>query len=282
MGSSLSYQLYSEETAFSIIDTTGSALVDLVQEQQCNDNTCQRLASEKVSQMCEKFSPGQLAWTCQRLGISGSSCQPEDMSNKIVEFYLRSVEKSSSNDSQQKESRTTQMYYREERCPQCPQCPPVQVHVETPAPLIYTPTPKTDIQRAVIPVHTIQGVPKAEPKRIQVSGEEISKVGDNVIVRNPQSLKVTQTVPRSKLNEFSRSLGPNTKITSLTTIPNTQNIPRGTPVRALGDHIPRTVSELGLRAGQKTTYLEPAPRNWALVRHDEGSTGYVPATHLSL
>ena len=240
------------------------------------------MASEKVSQMCEKFSPGQLAWTCQRLGISGSSCQPEDMSNKIVEFYLRSVEKSSSNDSQQKESRTTQMYYREERCPQCPQCPPVQVHVETPAPLIYTPTPKTDIQRAVIPVHTIQGVPKAEPKRIQVSGEEISKVGDNVIVRNPQSLKVTQTVPRSKLNEFSRSLGPNTKITSLTTIPKTQNIPRGTPVRALGDHIPRTVSELGLRAGQKTTYLEPAPRNWALVRHDEGSTGYVPATHLSL
>ena len=61
-----------------------------------------------------------------------------------------------------------------------------------------------------------------------------------------------------------------------------QNIRPGTPVRALGDHIPKTSGETYLKKGQATSYVRPGPRNWALVRHATGEQGYVPATHLSL
>jgi hypothetical protein len=280
MGSSLSYHLQTEETAFDIIDTTGNSLVEVIREQDCNNETCKKIAEQKVFQMCEKFSPGQLAWTCQRLGLSTSKCNQEDMSEKIVDFYASMINGKNK----------TEIMYHENSCPKiepCPICPPVHIKVNAPPPIIYSPVPETSYQRQpqkqnVVPLHTIQGFPTQDKKRVQLTGEEITRQGNNLLVRNPKSIKVAQTINKSQLNDFAKNLDPQTKITSIRTIPKTQNIPRGTPVKALADHIPKTTSELRLEAGQTTTYLQPAPKNWALVRHDQGATGYVPATHLTL
>jgi hypothetical protein len=134
----------------------------------------------------------------------------------------------------------------------------------------------------VIPVHTVQGTPNIEPKRYRVTGQEITRTPTGVRVRQPEKVQITQTIPQSKLDDFSKKLGKQTKITNIVQQSTRQNIPRGTPVRALADHTPTTLSELPLKKGQLTKYLEPGPRDWALVTHGDGSTGYVPGSHLSL
>ena len=102
-----------------------------------------------------------------------------------------------------------------------------------------------------IPVHTVQG----QTRSVQVSGERIRRENGTLVVENPSQVNVRKTGP---------------------------TIRPGTPVRALGDHVPKTPGETYLKKGQATSYVRPGPRNWALVRHANGQQGYVPATHLSL
>lgn len=102
-----------------------------------------------------------------------------------------------------------------------------------------------------IPVHTVQG----QRRSVQVSGERIRRENGTLVVENPSQVSVRRSG---------------------------QTIRPGTPVRALGDHTPKTPGETYLKEGQATSYIRPGPRNWALVRHANGQQGYVPATHLSL
>ena len=102
-----------------------------------------------------------------------------------------------------------------------------------------------------IPVHTVQG----QRRSVQVSGERIRRENGTLIVENPNQVNVLRTG---------------------------QNIRPGTPVRALGNHTPKTPGETYLKEGQATSYIRPGPRNWAYVRHSNGQQGYVPATHISL
>ena len=266
MGSSVSYHVKSEELAFSVIDNTGQALLEVVEEQSCTGEMCQRIAESKAEQMCQKFSPGQLAWTCQKLGIAANVDSVQDMSRTIVQYYASQVE------------------IKEAKCQQCQ----VNVNVETPPPVVYSPTPiptptlstPPAAPKPITQVHKVQGTP--EPKSVKVTADEIRRNGSSLLVRNPKSVSVTQNIPKSKLAEFSNNLGENSKITSIVAAEKRQNIPRGTPVIALDDHIPKSKSEIPLSKGQKTNYLEPASRGWALVKHDNGISGYVPGSHLSL
>ena len=137
----------------------------------------------------------------------------------------------------------------------------------------------------IIPLHTLQEFqPQKTKKTIKVTGEQIQKRNGTLVVKNPNLIEVTRTVPRSQIGSLQRSLKPGTKITKIEpqfTKP-IQRIPSGTPVRAISDRPAQGPNELHLKKNQATSYIRPGPRGWAYVKHNDGKEGYVPASHLSL
>lgn len=145
-----------------------------------------------------------------------------------------------------------------------------------------------------------------ESKVLKITGESVRRNPDKIVIRNPQKIEsipvtrsfittpvttsiVTTPVTRSVITTpTTKTFIPTSKTTrtfvrptvSQTTI--VSSLAPGTKVRAIADHVPLTSSELSLYEGQITSYVKPAPRNWALVRHDDGKVGHVPESHLSL
>lgn len=291
MGASISTDV------FSVIDNEVLILSSLMSKRKCDDDLCHQISSEKIEQMCDSFSENQLQSVCQKVGIQTTTTDvstKRDMSAKIVSFYMKKTkllsQLKSCNSVQELEATISELFV-EVHCAKCgsdlicPKCDNVcckqqiDIQVNPTKEIVYKPVEVKEVKPGL---HTFQGTKKVVPDTVRITADEIKRYNDNVFVRNPKSIEVTRTVPKSKLPDYAKSLGPNTQIVKIEKQPSIQNIPRGTSVQALADHVPKTLSELPLVKGQRTSYLEPGPRDWALVKHADGNTGYVPGSHLSL
>jgi len=132
-----------------------------------------------------------------------------------------------------------------------------------------------------LPYVPVERFPEMRPSGVQttVKADRIIRGPSGTIIQNPRAVKRTEIIPRENIGDLHRTLAPGNKTIAIQPIHTGRT--RGIPVRAVENYAPRSRTELELRKGQATLFLDKSTGGWAKVQHADGRTGFVPHKFLS-